>query len=176
MLLQPRGEAGDVLDELLLGGEPYLVCIFEEPHKVMEVGVIYVPASGELAGRECKLTPSFVEDFLRKPRRPESTEYSLLSPSASILDLNVASGHMARAENSLLDSDRARQGEANLTTPPPQMYSSGRWGVDRFRRGCGMRCGMRSMNLRRAPAQAAKASDSTALESAGDAGLTQVKA
>ena len=150
MPLQLRGEAGDVLDELLLGGSIDLVCTVEHPYMNLELRLIYIPASGELAGRECGLTPTFIEQFLDQPRRPRRDEYHLLPPSTYALDLACASGHLPTA-NSLLDSDGRRRPAENPTTPPRKNC---RWGAARARRGCGMRCGMSSMPLRGAIAQA----------------------
>jgi hypothetical protein len=164
MPLQPRGEAGDVLDELLLGGSTDLVCTVEHPYMNLELHVIYNPASGELAGQECKLAPTFIEEFLDQPRRPRRDEYQLLPPSTHIIDLACASGHLPMA-NSLLDSDGRRRPAENPTTPPQK---HGRWGAARARRGCGMRCGMSSMAQRGALAQIANARDSTASEKAGE--------
>jgi hypothetical protein len=163
MTLQPRGEAGDVLDELLLGGSTDLVCAIEHPYMNLELLVIYVPASGELAGKECKLASTFIKEFLDQPRHPRRNEYQLLPPSTYCIDLACASGHLPMA-NSLLDSDGRRRPAENPTTPPQKQ---GRWYAARGRRGCGMRCGMSSMAQRGAPAQTANARHLAASEQAG---------
>ena len=171
MPLQPRGEAGDVLDELLLGGSVELVCTVVHPRnlgrKDLELRVIYIPASGELAGRECTLAPSFVEKFLQQPRPPRPDEYQLHPPSADIIDLTPASGHQSMANNHLLDVDGRRKPADNPTTPPQK---HGRPGTARARGSCGMRCGS-SMGLRGALAQGADARRSAASEKQG--GLTE---
>ena len=165
MPLQPRGEAGDVLDELLLGGSIDLVCTVENPYLDQELQVIYIPASGELAGQECKLASTFIEEFLDQPRRPRPDEYQLLPPSTHIIDLACASGHLPMANSGLLYSDGRRRTAENPTTPPQKHC---RWGAVRARRGCGMRCGMSSMAQHGALVQAAEARRSTASEKAGE--------
>ena len=127
--------------------------------------VIYIPASGELAGQECQLDSTFIEEFLVQPRRPRPDEYQLLPPSTHIYDLGCASGHLPMA-NSLLDSDGRRRTAENPTTPP-QKHS--RWGAVRARRGCGMRCGMSSMAQHGALVQAAEARHLTASDKVGQA-------
>ena len=169
MFLQPRGEAGDVADELLLDGSTELVCTVEEPNKALELHVIYIPASGDLAGRECKLHPTFIEEFLQQPRRPRRDEYALLPPLTYIIEIACASGHLSKANSSLLDSDGMRRPTEYPTTPK----RSGRWGAARVRRGCGMRCGMSSMGQRGVLAQGATARHPTASEMAGQGGLTE---
>ena len=154
-----------MLDELLLGGSVDLVCILVPPRKDAELCVVYNPASGPFAGRDCMLTPSFVADFLQQPRPPRPDEYQLLQPSALILDLAAASGHLSMANSSLLDSDGARKLAASPMTPPPQKH--GRWGTARARGGCGMRCGMSSMGPRGARGQGADARRPAASEKQG---------
>ena len=73
--MQPRGEAGDVIEERLLGGTTDLLCTVVEPLKDLEIHVVYTPASGENAGRECKLARKFVEEFLDQPQHPLPSEY-----------------------------------------------------------------------------------------------------
>ena len=178
MILQLRGEAGDVTDELLLGGNIDLVCTVEEPRKNVNLRVIYVPASGELAGRECTLAPTFIEDFLQQPRCPRRDEYQLLPPSAYIIDLACASGNLPMATNSLLDSDSSRLSRAEIPTTPQAPQKRGRLGVARALCKCGMRCGMSSMGKRVAHAtlalaQAANVVQSMDPEKAGQGGLKE---
>jgi hypothetical protein len=162
MPLQPRGEAGDVLDELLLGGSTDLLCTVENPYLDQKLQVIYTPASGELAGQECTLSPTFIEEFLDQPRRPRPDEYQLLPPLTHIIDLACASGHLSMA-TSMLDSEGRRRNAEHPTTPPQKHC---RWGAVRARRGCGMRCGMSSM-AQHGLVQAAEARHSTASEKVG---------
>lgn len=157
-----------MLDELLLGGSVDLVCMLAPPCKDPELCVVYNPASGPLAGRDCMLAPSFVEDFLQQPRPPRPDEYHLLPSSALILDLAAASGHLSMATNRLLDSDAARKLAASPMTPPQK---HGRWGMARARGGCGMRCGMSSMGPRGARGQGADARRLAASEKQG--GVTE---
>jgi hypothetical protein len=90
---QPQGEAGDVLEEGVLGGIVCLLCPALLPR--IDVHLVYIPASGELLGRECKLASSFVKEFLDRPRRPQPGEYAPFSPRTHLLDLvDFASGHM----------------------------------------------------------------------------------
>ena len=140
-LSQPRGDAGDVTEGLLLGGCVHLACTVENPSKELELRVLYDPSSGELAGRECTLAPSFVEDVLRLPRRPRPGEFRLLRvpPAAHTIVLACVSGPAPTATGGPVDPG-CLPPPTEIPAPPAQ--GRARWGEERPRgrrlTGCGM--------------------------------------
>ena len=117
-----------------MGGTVSLLCTALEPCRSLDIHVVYTPASGKLWGRECKLAPSFIEEFLEKPRCPEPNEYEPFPPATHFIDLALASGNMPK-ENSQLLPNGGRRAAANPQTPPNKLGRS--W----TRSSCGMRCG-----------------------------------
>ncbi len=57
--------------------------------------MVYTPAIGALAGRECKLAPGYIKDFLEQPRFPRPEEYAKFPDNTFFIDLAEASGHMS---------------------------------------------------------------------------------
>ena len=151
LLLEPWGEgreAGGVLDELLLGGSTQLGCVYAHLYKALELQVIYTPAGGELAGRKCKLAPSFIEEFLRQPRPPRRDEHRPIPVSANNIDLACASGHLPMARMlPALDSDGRRRAAAEDPPDPRIPPSLVAYNLSRNRRAT---CGMRNMEKARA--------------------------
>lgn len=96
--------------------------------------MVFIPASGELWGRECKLAPSFVAEFLEQPRRPEPNEFEPFPPETHFIDLALASGNLPKKTCQLYPSG-FRRAAASPQTPQKQ----GRLGT---RSSCGMRCGV----------------------------------
>ena len=115
-----------------MGGTVSLLCTVLE--RSLDINVVFIPASGELWGRECKLAPSFVEAFLEQPRRPEANEFEPFPPETHFIDLALASGNLPK-KNSQLYPSGFRRAAASSQTPQKQ----GRFGM-RF--SCGMRCGV----------------------------------
>jgi hypothetical protein len=101
---QPRGDAGDVLEEALLGGTIALLSASPGTGPGAELRVIYIPAGGPLGGRACRLTGGFVREFLARPRAPRPAEYAPLPADTHFTDLVCASGH--------LPAERCRVGPA----------------------------------------------------------------
>ena len=126
---------------LLLGGCVHLACTVENPSKELELRVLYDPSSGELAGRECTLAPSFVEDVLRLPRRPRPGEFRLLRvpPAAHTIVLACVSGPAPTATGGPVDPGCL---PPPTESPAPPAQGRARWGEERPRgrrlTGCGM--------------------------------------
>ncbi len=80
--------------------------------------MVYIPAIGALAGRECKLAPGYIKDFLEQPRFPRPEEYAKFQDNTLFIDLAEASGHMSE-ENNLVDAngERSDKLESNPSTP-----------------------------------------------------------
>ena len=117
-----------------MGGTVSLLCTALAPSRWLDIHVVYTPASGELWGRECKLAPGFIKEFLEQPRRPEPSEYEPFPPLTHFMDLAMASGTMPR-ENSQLYPDGARCAVASSKTTPNKLVRP--W----TRSSCGLRCG-----------------------------------
>ncbi len=124
------------MEERLIGGKVDLLCTVMAPSTVLEIHVVYTPASGELAGRECKLEPGYIKDYLQLPRCPRPDEYALFPSNTLFLDLASASGHMS-TESNLVDANGERRALSNPTTPHKRVQF--RLGF-RARVSCGMRC------------------------------------
>ncbi len=87
------GEAGDVFENRLLGGQINLLYVSNRSCIDGEVMAVFYPSNGALADVACMFKPSFFTDFLREPRKPVCDEdYSELPPGSYSLYPAVVSG------------------------------------------------------------------------------------
>ena len=105
----------------LLGGTVSLLCIggFNSTmRRNGEISTVFFPHDGPYQSQHCLFTPSFISDFLKKPRKPVcEQDYTMMPTTEVAVDITLVSGHRVASCNALHQFP-ARQTEP--TTPTKQ--------------------------------------------------------